>query len=191
MPDSARFPSFFGSIPSGVGGVISTLRLMVSRSRQFLKPRSGDARAAQRLLEVRMLAQQLTACLPEKDYWGEVESLHQFVRDSIRYTHDMLSAETVQDPDYTLFVRSGDCDDKSILFCCLANCIGYRTRFCAIGMPTCDDPRGEAFSHVSGQCLIEDFGWVNAECIPVDEDGTKVQLGWFPDQATCWMFAHI
>jgi len=189
MPETARFPAFFGSIPSGVNGVMATLRIMVDRSRKFLKPR--DSNGAQRLLTVRMLAQKLTLPVREKDYWNEVAALHAFVRDSIRYTHDMLSAETIQDPDYTLHARSGDCDDKSILFCCLAHCVGYPVRFCAIGVPSAEDPKGESFSHVSGQALIDGVGWVNAECIPIDDEGTKVPLGWFPEDASCVMFAHI
>ena len=188
---SPQFPSYFGSIPSGVAGVKATLRLMVDRCRKFLHPNSGNLDDAQRLLSVRRCAQELTYPVAEKDYWGEISALHLFVRDQIRYTHDMLCAETIQDPDYTLTVRSGDCDDKSILFCCLANCIGYRTRFCAVGMPSELDPNGDNFSHVSGQCLIDDCGWINAECIPIDETGTKVELGWVPPQVTCLMFAHI
>lgn len=186
-----RYPAFFGSIPSGVNGVKATLRLMVDRCRKFLRPNSGNIRDAQRLLSIRQCAQQLTYPVPEKDYWGEVEALHLFVRDQIRYTGDMLWAETIQDPDYTLSEKSGDCDDKSILFCCLANSIGYPTRFCAVGMPSESDPNGENFSHVSGQALIDGCGWVNAECIPIDESGTKVDLGWFPPQVTCVMLAHV
>lgn len=184
-------PAYFGSIPSGVAGVKATLRLMVNRCRKFLRPTSGDLRDAQRLLMIRQCAQQITYHVAEKDYWGEVSALQLFVRDTIKYQHDMLDAETIQDPDYTLTVKSGDCDDKSILFCCLANCIGYPTRFCAVGMPSDADPNGDNFSHVSGQALIDGCGWVNAECIPIDEAGTKVELGWFPPEATCLMLAHV
>ena len=184
-------PAFFGSIPSGVDGVRATLRLMVNRCRKFLRPNSGSMKDAQRLLMIRRCAQELTYSIPEKDYWGEIAAIHAFVRDKIRYTSDMLDAETIQDPDYTLTVKSGDCDDKSMLFACLANCIGYPTRFCAVGMPTLDDPSGDSFSHVSGQALIDGCGWVNAECIPIDEQGTKVELGWFPPQTTCVMLAHL
>lgn len=191
MQQIAQYPAFFGSIPSGDRGVRATLNLMVNRCRKFLRPKSGSMNDAQRLLKIRRCAQELTFPVPEKDYWGEIEALQIFVRDEIRYTHDMLDAETVQDPDYTLDVRSGDCDDKSILFACLANCIGYPTRFCAIAMPSDADPLGQNFSHVSGQALIDQCGWVNAECIPVDEMGTKVDLGWFPPQATRCMLAYV
>jgi hypothetical protein len=192
MPDSApHTPAFFGAIPSGVNGVKATLRVMVDRCRKFRKPRAGDCAGAQKLLMLRNLAQAITLSVPEGDAFNEVRSIQQFVRDHIKYTHDMVSAETLQDPDYTLSSGSGDCDDKSILFACLVECIGYPARFCAIAIPNCDDPQGEVFSHVSPQALIDGCGWVNAECIPIDRSGTKVDLGWFPPDASCLMLAHI
>ncbi len=191
MLNRAAFPSFFGVIPSGVDGVRATLRQMVKTCRGFLKPTSGDQNKAQALLSVRLLATNLTLGCAERDYWSEVACLQIFCRDSIRYVGDMAQSETLQEPQYTLFSKSGDCDDKAILFCCLAQCIGYPARFCAIGVPTENDPQGETFSHVCGQALIEGHGWVNAECIPIDDDGTKVDLGWFPPDATCMMLAHI
>lgn len=189
MSQPPRFPSFFSLIPSGVDGVRATLRQMVKTCRHFLKP-IGDPCRIQALLSIRFLATQLTLGCAEKDYWGEVSALQIFCRDQIRYTGDLRQTETLQEPQYTVFSKSGDCDDKAILFCCLAECIGYPTRFCAIGVPTENDPRGECFSHVCGQALIEGRGWVNAECIPIDNNGTKVDLGWFPPDATCIMLAH-
>jgi hypothetical protein len=182
------FPAFFSTIPSGVDGVRATLRLMVKTCRKFLKPAASDTQA---LLAVRLCATNLTLGLPEKDYWGEISAIHQFCRDEIRYVGDLAQSETLQEPQYTLFSKCGDCDDKSILFCCLAQCIGYPVRFCALGIPTTDDPHGEQFSHVSPQALIQGYGWVNAECIPIDESGTKVELGWFPPDASCMMLAHV
>jgi len=97
-----------------------------------------------------------------------------------------LTAETVQYPDKTLQIGSGDCDDKSLLLCTLAHCIGYPSRFCAIAV---NDEDG--FSHVSAQILVDGHGWMNAETIPIDDNGTKVDLGWFPPDATQIMRAHI
>ena len=181
----APLQGYFGSIPGGLDGVRATLRIMVGIARTFLKPQVGNAQQTASLLTVRLTAQSLVQNCPEKDYQCEASCLQTFVRDRIRYTRDMRTAETLQYPDKTLSLKSGDCDDKALLFCCLAECIGFDTRFCAIGV------NGEEFSHVSGQCLIPGIGWTNAETIPIDDQGTKVELGWFPPDCTCLMLAHI
>jgi hypothetical protein len=177
--------AFMGSIPGGIAGVRSTLRVMVGMVRTFLKPASSDVEKTQALLSVRLIAQQLVHSCAEKDYQCEAGKIQIFVRDSIRYTRDIRTAETLQYPDKTLSLASGDCDDKAMLFCSLAECVGFETRFCAIGVS------GGDFSHVSAQVLIPGAGWVNAETIPIDDAGTKVPLGWFPPDCTCLMLAHI
>jgi transglutaminase-like putative cysteine protease len=174
---------YFGSIPSGLDGVRATLRIMVAVVRGFLKPTTPEATHA--LLLVRVTAQTTVQNCADKDYWCEASKLQIFVRDKIRYVRDMREAETIQHPDKTLLLQSGDCDDKAILFCALAECIGFDTRFCAIGV------QGEDFSHVSAQALVPGKGWVNAETIPIDSQGSKVPFGWFPPDATCLMLAHI
>jgi hypothetical protein len=183
--------AYFGSIPSGLAGVKKTLGTMVAICRHTLKPASGDIHRTQVLLSLRTLASQLVLNCPEKDWFAECSTLQEFVRDAIRYTEDMRGAEQLQYPEYTLETRSGDCDDKAILFCCLASCIGRQTRFVAIAVPSDDDPNGDFFSHVCGQALIPGRGWINAECIPIDDDGTKVPFGWFPPDFTQCMPAHI
>lgn len=177
----------FCQIPGGIEGVRETLRHMVKIARKFLKPAGWDQDAIQSLLLVRVTAQQTVHHCREKDYLGEVAALHRFARDQIRYVGDHLTADTLQYPDKTILIGSGDCDDKAILLACLAHCIGYPSRFCAI------EVGGEGvFSHVSPQILVGgDHGWVNAECIPIDDSGTKVDLGWFPPDATQVMKAHI
>lgn len=175
--------AYFGVIPSGTAGVRATLKIMVMVARKFLKP--SDADNAAKLAALRAFAQNLVQSCPEKDWLCEATKLQVFVRDAIRYTRDMRLAETVQTPDKTLQLRSGDCDDKSLLLATLAETIGFAARFCAIGVA------GESFSHVSAQLLVPGKRWVNAETIPIDDHGTKANLGWFPPDATCLMFAHI
>jgi hypothetical protein len=184
-------PAHFGSIRSGIAGTKDTLKLMVGTVRCFLKPDGENDDRVQALLQCRMLASNLVHPVREKDYWGECAALHRFCRDAIRYTEDMRGAEQLQTPDFTLKTQAGDCDDKAMLFCALASCIGRATRFIAIAVPTDDDPDGEFFSHVCGQALIPGRGWINAECIPIDDCGTKVDFGWFPPDTTQIMPAHI
>lgn len=174
------------SIPSGLGGVRRTLRLMVDVASTFKTD-----------LHVRTLAVCLVGgrvvtlvdgkqvryplCRP-KDYEGELRCLHAFVRDHIRYIRDVEGVETLQTPVQTLNVLAGDCDDKAMLFNALAGSIGFQTRFAAIGV------RGMPFSHVMGQALLEDRGqYINAETILTDP---PVELGWEPPDATEVMYAH-
>jgi transglutaminase-like putative cysteine protease len=176
---------YFGSIPGGIDGVRATLRIMVKVARSFLRPDAHNADRTAALLTVRTLAQNVVQDCAEKDYWCEADKLHAFVTYKIRYLRDMRTAETVQFPDQTLLRKSGDCDDKALLYCCLAECIGFPSRLCAIGV------QGEDFSHVSAQVMIPKMGWVNAETIPIDDQGTHAALGWTPPDATSFMIAHI
>lgn len=82
---------------------------------------------------VRLSAQHLVGDLPSKDAGAEVQRIHAFVRDRIRYVRDVRGVETVQAPEVTLELGSGDCDDKSVLAAALLEAIGHRTRFMAIG----------------------------------------------------------
>jgi transglutaminase-like putative cysteine protease len=173
-------------IPGGIEGVRATLKQMVKIARTFLKPSQFDDDAIQSLLFVRITAQRAVHHCAEKDYLAEVKALHKLARDSVRYVRDHLTAETLQYPDKTLQIGSGDCDDKALLMATMAHCIGYPSRFVAIEV---NDEGG--FSHVSPQILVDGYGWVNAECIPIDDSGTKVDLGWFPPDATQVMKAHI
>ena len=185
MDGSNGFNAQIFLIPGGLDGVRSTLRQMVAAVRSFTKPKPHETDKIAGLLMVRLKAQTLVQHCAPKDYWAEADVLHRFVRDEIRYVRDIRSMETLFFPDKTLNLKAGDCDDMAILFSTLAETIGFETRFCAIGV------NGEEFSHVSAQALIPGFGWINAETIPIDDNRTKVALGWFPPDATCLMLAHV
>ncbi len=176
----------FTQIPGGIEGVRETLKRMVGICRGFLKPRQNDQEAIASLLYVRIVAQRAVHHCREKDYLSEVRALHHVARDQIRYVKDHLTAETLQYPDKTLQIGSGDCDDKALLMAALAHCIGYPSRFVAFEIA--DEG---VFSHVSPQVLVDGVGWCNAECIPIDDRGTKVDLGWVPPDATQVMKAHV
>ena len=183
MDGAAPLSGYFGTIPGGLAGVKCTLRILVNVCRSFLKPATPEATAA--LLTVRTCAARLIKPCQSKDEVCEATRLHAFVCHSIRYTKDMRTAETVQYPNITLTEGYGDCDDKALLFAALAETVGFETRFVGIGV------NGEDFSHVSAQLMIPGTGWVNAETIPMDDNGTYQPLGWFPPDCTVWMWAHV
>lgn len=129
--------------------------------------------AAKTDMRVRQAAIGLTFNLPAKDQAAEVSALFAYVRDCIRYTRDIHDVETISEPAFVLSQMVGDCDDKTVLLCALAESIGYPTRFVVAGY---HDPR--IFEHVYCQIFFND-AWVDA-------DATEPHpLGWAPPFPAC------
>lgn len=152
-----RFESELSLIPSGPAGIAATLRLM----KQFAREGKTDT-------DVRMTAARLVQGCAQKDYACEVQTLHAFVRDEIRYLNDVDGVETVQTPFVTLTIRAGDCDDKSTLLAALLMSIGHPCRFVAIGF----EPN--VYAHVYVETKI------GARWIPL-ETTEPVDVGWEPN----------
>lgn len=121
-----------------------------------------------------------------KDWSGEVKCLHNWVRDHIRYVRDIRDCETLRTPPEILRIRSGDCDDKSILLATMLEAVGYRTKFAALGV------RGGDYSHVL-PFVVLGTSKIPLETI-LDHDprtGAVIEPGWFPPDATSIMWASI
>lgn len=168
------FTSFLSTIPDGREGIKATLRIMVM-----------IARKARATPDLRTLAQTLVQGCPENDARCEAATLQAYVQNNVRYVKDIRDVETVQLPLDTLRLKSGDCDDKALLLATLLEAIGYKTRFCALGVS------GGEYSHVMTQVLIPGMGWVSLETIPIDGGTQKAPFGWFPPNATCYTLAHV
>jgi transglutaminase-like putative cysteine protease len=174
-------PYRLGSIPSGEAGVAETLKIMVDMVLQY---RASPT--------VRVTAQSLVTDCPSRDSVCQVSALQAFVRDRIKYLPDVRNVETIQTPDYTLTMGSGDCDDQAVLTASLAESLGKQTRFLAQAI------RGGDFSHVSSQVLLG-TRWVNLETIlPTLKEpwgglpaGTPTPIGWFPPDVTRVMPARV
>lgn len=110
-------------IPDGVAGIGETLSLMTRFVREY---KTHDDVLSKALL--------LTKHLDQKDFYGEIEAIFDFVQNDIRYVQDPVDVEKLQTPPVTLQLRSGDCDDKSTLLAALLEAIGHPTRFQAIGL---------------------------------------------------------
>ncbi len=149
--------SFLGSLPSGVAGTEETLRLM----RDLVHRYKSDT-------HVRGVALEVVRGLPPRDWTGEVRRLFEYVRDRIRYVHDIAGVETLQTPPVTIDLEAGDCDDKSTLLSTLLASIGYRSRFVAVGYR---EPN--AYQHVYVEALLNDR-W-----IPLDATVLR-PFGWSP-----------
>lgn len=168
MQLSYHRPSLLGSLPSGAAGTRTTLQLM----RNFVHLYKSDP-------SVRGLALELVRSLPPKDRLNEIRVLFEYVRDNIRYVHDIAGIETLQTPPATIELEAGDCDDKSTLLAALLASIGYRSRFIAVGYRGAGD-----YQHVY---------------VEADHDGTWIPLdatmarpfGWRPRDAVARMVLMV
>ncbi|RJP44497.1 transglutaminase family protein [Candidatus Parcubacteria bacterium] len=161
-------PSFLSEIPSGRAGVRETLKRMAALIQY------GKLQPA-----IRDLAVSLTKGLSPKDFAGEIEVLHKFVRDRIRYVRDTNGVETLHLPEIVLEIGSGDCDDKVILLASLLESIGHPTRSVAISLAP-----GQ-FSHVLLETRPQGF----THWIPL-ETTEPVPAGWKPPGIVDTMVQH-
>lgn len=161
-----NFTSTLSSIPEGKDGILYTMKLMRSLVKQYKKS-----------LAVRTLAVQIVNPYYQKDWNAEIKALQSFVRDRIRYTRDIRDVETIQTPDVTLRLKSGDCDDKSTLLASLLESIGHPTRFIAIGF------QPDQFEHVYVETRI------GTKWIPL-ETTEPVNIGWQPKNIQARMYVY-
>lgn len=145
-------------IPSGKAGIVETLKAM-----------RGLVREGKKALPVRVTAARLTQSCGQKDYGCEVQKLHAFVRDNIRYLQDITNVETLHSAEKVLEFGAGDCDDKCILLASLLESIGHPTKFVAIGF------QPGIFSHVYLETKIGDT-WIPLETTE------NVEAGWEPEK---------
>lgn len=155
-PSLKRRPTTLQAIPDGPAGVYQTLKIM----RQFV-------RQGKRTPAVRELALSLVKPNGQKDWIGEIKSIHEYVKNDIRYVRDIAGVETVQTPETTMDIGQGDCDDKSVLVASLLESVGHPTRFTAIGF------RPYNYSHVLVETKVGDK-WISVETTE------PVELGWQP-----------
>lgn len=157
-----------GILSSGVAGIRQTLNLMVSLVKQYRKNP-----------QIRALAEQIIASVPEKDWVGEIRAVFEWVKCNIRYTQDVRDVETLKTPDATIYSEQGDCDDKSTLVATLLESIGYTTRFVAVGMNEIG-----VFDHVYAEVKLG-TRWISM-------DTTELHpLGWTPPNPLARMERHV
>lgn len=136
-------------------------------TRDTLKVMRDIVRAYKTDPSVRQKATELTRYLEQKDWFGEVYALWDFVKNRVRYVRDIAGVETLQTPDVILQNLSGDCDDKAMLLAALLQAIDHPVRFVAVGF------QPGSYSHVYPETLIG-RAWMALETTePVD-------IGWSP-----------
>lgn len=168
--ESRPRPSVLMAIPSGAAGVAATLEVMRALARE------GRTHPA-----IRAKAVELVQGLPQKKWIAEIAALHKFVRDRVRYVRDVRDVETVHAADAVLELRSGDCDDKSVLLASLLEAIGHPARFVAVGF----EPG--RYSHVYVETLV---GRSPGKWLPL-ETTEPVEVGWAPKGVKARMVRHV
>lgn len=158
--------TFLYGIPDGKNGIIETLKLM------RLVTQKGKINFL-----IRRKALFLIENLQQKDKMREVKALWEYVKNEVRYVHDISDVETIQTPDKTLELMAGDCDDKSILLATLLESIGFKTRFVAVGKNT------NNYCHV----FVETF--VNNKWLAL-ETTEPVKMGWKPPTLPARLIIH-
>lgn len=121
---------------------------------------------AQSSLEIRELAASIVQEIWPKDYVSEYTAILNWVRRNIRYVRDPVTMEQVQSPSATLAMRSGDCDDMSVLIAALVGHVGGQSRFAAGGFNRGPDGR-VVLSHVWTEALDPASGkWIVLDPVP-------------------------
>jgi len=148
-------------IAEGRAGVNQTIYVM----RQLVDAGKVDMR-------IRQCALNLIRLVPQKDFDAEIVTIFEFVRDRIRYTHDVVGVETLAPAYRTLEIEQGDCDDKSVLLAALLESIGVETRFIITGY------HGDTFEHVY-------VGAIDSQGRLIPLDSTENHMaGWEPPDYT-------
>ena len=141
-----------------------------------------EVRKAKRLPRLRNFAVSLVRDLPAKDFHGEIARAYFFVRNRIRYTLDINGIELVQEPELTLRLGTGDCDDKCVLLASLLELLGHACYFCAMGFD-----RRPFYTHV---IVLVDPANDGEELIALDATENKWP-GWYPPRSTRLMIAPM
>ncbi len=77
--------------------------------------------------------------IAERDYWGEVKALFNWMRANVRYIRDTATIDTFATAMRTIEVRGGDCDDYTIALGAMLMSIGYSVRMKTIQTKDSDD----------------------------------------------------
>lgn len=129
----------YGNLPVGQdASVDATVQYMAEMAKGKFGARSPKIRAA----AINIIngidplnGKRIGVPVDNKDYFGMLEAIHNYVRDNIRYVKDVVGQETLSYPEETIFnSRAGDCDDMTILEIGLLGAIGLRSYPVVIGL---------------------------------------------------------
>lgn len=166
-------------LPAGNPGTDATVEEMAKASMGQYGAGSGRIRN----LAVQIIDGEVGGLDPvdERDQYGEVNSVHEWVKAHLRYVRDPLWYEFVTMPETLAFERAdGDCDDHVVLEAALLGAIGIPSRFVVYAFKG-----SPVYSHVAMQARVGN-DWINLDPIVKGQDA-----GWSVPDATDTKFYGI
>jgi hypothetical protein len=150
-----------GRIPKGYAGTRRTVDHIIHLVKEGAKDFCLRQTAINILIENHV---------PPKDYFGEIQTLFEWVKQNVRYTRDIHRVELLHSPRRMLELRAGDCDDMTILLASMLKSVGHPVRLVLVGF----NPRKKTlFTHIYLEAFCKDW-W-----IPLDATVNR-RLGWAP-----------
>ena len=128
---------------------------------------------------VRNKAIEITRSCSSKDFRCEIQAIHSWVDENIRFVRDINGVETLQTPARTLELGVGDCDDHVTLLSSILESVGHPTRFVAIGFAD------GGYSHVLTETRL------GRNWIPLETTVPGAQIGWYPPNVRSRMVQEI
>ncbi len=161
--------SLSGLMP-GVHGTVQTLQEMARLVRRDSKK-----------LDIVSLARSIVKDVTPHDELGEINAIHEYVKNNLRYVQDPVDVEWVQDAERSLLLGAGDCDDGTDLFATLVAAMGYVPVYALAGYDP--DPNSQ-YDHVWVSVRTNDNKWTDAdfsEYKPLGWHGSGfAKLAYFP-----------
>jgi transglutaminase-like putative cysteine protease len=102
---------------------------------------------------------------------SEIDSVFEWVRDHIEFRGE--AGETLQSPEATLNLRTGDCDCQSVLLAALLQSLGFETDFKTVAL----NGSADEYSHVYLEVKDKQTG----QWIPLDSTVKEAYPGWEPE----------
>lgn len=127
---------FLGRIPAGYPGTLKT----VGHVANLVKEGAKDFGVRQKAIDILF-----ESGIQPKDYWGEIETLFEWVKRNVRYTRDIHRVELLHSARRMLELRAGDCDDMTILLAAMLKSIGHPVRLVLAGF---NPKRKKLFTHI-------------------------------------------
>jgi hypothetical protein len=129
----------YSTLPEGQdASVDATVAMMAEMAKGKFGARSPKIRAA--AINIikgvdPITGKRIAPPVANKDYFGMVEAIHNYVRDNILYVKDVVGQETLSYPEETLFnSQAEDCDGMTTLEMALLGSIGIRSYPVVIGL---------------------------------------------------------
>jgi len=148
-------------VPKGARGTLVTARIIA----QMIRDGAKDFYVRQKAIEV-FRAYRVRA----KDRFGEVWAIFDWTRRTIRYTRDIFRVELLHSARRTLELKSGDCDDFTILIGAMLVSTGHPVRLVLAGFRP---HKPHSYSHIYPEVLI------GKRWVAIDATMDK-PLGWAP-----------